>query len=43
MGYTERIRALREDSDKTQAQIADLLNIGQKTFCAHSFPKKITA
>ena len=39
MGYTERIRALREDSDKTQAQIADLLNIGQKTYSDYELGK----
>ena len=32
MKYTERIRALREDSDKTQTEIAQLLQIGQKTY-----------
>ena len=33
MSYAERIRALREDSDKTQAEIAKLLKIGQRTYC----------
>ena len=33
MTYTERIRALREDTDKTQAQIAALLQVGQRTYC----------
>ena len=33
MTYTERIRALREDADKTQAQIAALLQVGQRTYC----------
>lgn len=33
MTYAERLRALREDSDFTQAQIAQLLNIGQRTYC----------
>ena len=33
MKYTERIRSLREDHDKTQTQIAELLNIGQRTYC----------
>ena len=32
MHYTERIRALREDGDLTQTQIAQLLKIGQKTY-----------
>ena len=31
MNYAERIRALREDCDKTQADIAKLLNVGQRT------------
>lgn len=33
MTYSERIRALREDTDKTQAQIAALLQVGQRTYC----------
>ena len=33
MTYSERIRALREDADKTQAQIAALLQVGQRTYC----------
>ena len=33
MTYTERIRALREDTDKTLAQIAALLQVGQRTYC----------
>ena len=33
MNYAERIRALREDCDKTQADIAKLLNVGQRTYC----------
>lgn len=32
MRYNERIRALREDNDKTQTEIAQILNIGQKTY-----------
>ena len=39
MTYTERIRALREDHDKTQAEIAALLNIGQRTYCDYEFGK----
>ena len=39
MGYTERIRALREDSDKTQTQIAQLLKIGQKTYSDYELGK----
>ena len=32
MNYRERIRALREDNDYTQTQIANILNIGQRTY-----------
>ena len=32
MNYKTRIRNLREDHDYTQAQIANLLNIGQRTY-----------
>ena len=39
MKYTERIRALREDHDKTQAEIAELLNVGQRTYCDYEFGK----
>jgi len=30
--HLERIRALREDRELTQQQIADLLGVGQKTY-----------
>lgn len=39
MHYTERVRALREDRDKTQAEIAALLNIGQKTYSDYELGK----
>ena len=39
MKYTERIRALREDSDFTQTQIAALLNVGQKTYSDYELGK----
>ena len=39
MRYAERGRALREDSDKTQAEIAGLLNIGQKTYSDYELGK----
>lgn len=32
MDYCERIRTLREDSSKTQQNIADILNVGQRTY-----------
>ncbi len=39
MSYTERIRALREDNDKTQAEIAALLKVGQRTYCDYELGK----
>ncbi|MBQ8835338.1 MAG: helix-turn-helix transcriptional regulator [Oscillospiraceae bacterium] len=39
MKYAERIRALREDHDKTQSEIAALLNIGQRTYCDYELGK----
>ena len=39
MHYTERIRGLREDRDKTQAQIAQLLQVGQKTYSDYELGK----
>ena len=39
MRYNERIRALREDSDKTQSEIAQILNIGQKTYSDYELGK----
>lgn len=32
MDIAERIRALREDSDKSQSEIAEILNVGQRTY-----------
>ena len=39
MKYSERIRALREDCDKTQSEIAKLLKIGQRTYCDYELGK----
>lgn len=39
MKYSERIRALREDRDFTQSQIASLLKIGQRTYCDYELGK----
>lgn len=39
MHYTERIRTLREDFDKTQTDIAELLKIGQRTYCDYELGK----
>ena len=32
MKYNERTRSIREDSDMTQQQIADILHVGQRTY-----------
>lgn len=40
MHYKERIRALREDNVYTQTQIAQLLNIGQRTYADYEQPIK---
>lgn len=32
MYYYERIRALREDADYTQQNVANLLHVGQRTY-----------
>lgn len=39
MKYTERIRALREDKDLTQAEIVRLLKVGQKTYSDYELGK----
>ena len=39
MNYAERIRALREDFDKTQAEIAQILEVGQRTYCDYELGK----
>ena len=39
MHYTQRIRGLREDRDLRQQDIADLLNIGQKTYSDYELGK----
>ena len=39
MSYAERIRALREDCDKTQTEIAQLLKVGQRTYCDYELGK----
>ena len=33
MNYAQRIRALREDREMSQSQIAAMLNVGQRTYC----------
>lgn len=39
MNYKERIRALREDNDYTQTQIANILNVGQRTYADYELGK----
>ncbi|MFR1802060.1 helix-turn-helix domain-containing protein [Faecalispora jeddahensis] len=39
MKYLDRICALREDRDLTQTDIANLLNIGQKTYSDYELGK----
>jgi len=39
MNYAQRIRALREDCDKTQSEIAQLLKVGQRTYCDYELGK----
>ena len=39
MDYRERIRALREDNDYTQTQIANILNVGQRTYADYELGK----
>ena len=39
MKYNERIRELREDDDYNQSQIAEILNVGQKTYSDYELGK----
>ena len=39
MDYKDRIRALREDNDYTQTKIANILNIGQRTYADYELGK----
>lgn len=39
MHYTQRIRDLREDFDLRQKDVADLLNVGQKTYSDYELGK----
>lgn len=39
MNYKNRIRDLREDNDLNQSKIAELLNIGQKTYSDYELGK----
>lgn len=39
MKYNERIREIREDNGLTQQKIADLLNVGQRTYADYESGK----
>lgn len=39
MGWQNKIRALREDHDYTQTQIAEILHIGQRTYADYELGK----
>ena len=39
MDIADRIRALREDSDKTQTEIAQILNVSQRTYADYELRK----
>lgn len=39
MTYNERIREIREDNQLTQQKVADLLNIGQRTYADYESGK----
>ena len=39
MTYAERIRALREDHDLKQADVAAVLKVGQRTYCDYELGK----
>ena len=39
MKYNERIREIREDNSLTQQKVADLLNVGQRTYADYESGK----
>jgi len=39
LNYQKRIRALREDNDYTQTNIAKILNVGQRTYADYESGK----
>ena len=39
MTYAERIRALREDHDLKQVDVAAVLKVGQRTYCDYELGK----
>ena len=40
MKYTERMRALRQDNDLSQTQIANFLNIAQNTYSQYELEQR---
>jgi len=39
MDYAERIRGIREDSDLNQTQVAEILNVCQRTYSDYEIKK----
>ena len=39
MKYAKRVRELREDADLSQAFVAELLQVGQRTYCDYELGK----
>lgn len=39
MNWQNRIRGLREDHDQSQAQIAKIINVGQRTYADYELGK----
>ena len=39
MNYTERVKALREDNDKKQIELANYLNVKQTTYSKYELGK----
>lgn len=39
MDYTKRLRSLREDNDYLQREIAEILNVGQRTYADYELGK----
>ena len=39
MNWQNRIRGLREDHDQSQAQIAKIINVGQRTYADYDLGK----
>lgn len=40
MNYAERMRALRQDHDLTQTQLADMLGVAQTTYSQYELEKR---